>query len=87
LFQAEEVREAVCGCEWVGTPVRFQSCILFMIAKANKEFILTAGKFVPVSNKTMMNVRTLIDCVFYIRAHNCENTRFLIEKITQIYNS
>jgi len=28
-----------------------------MIATANKEFTLTAGKFVPLCNKTMMNVR------------------------------
>jgi len=30
---------------------------MFIIAAANKEFRLTAGKFVPVSNVTMMNVR------------------------------
>jgi hypothetical protein len=43
----------------VGTPVPFQRCLLFIIATANKEFTLTAGKFVPVCKKTMMNVRTL----------------------------
>jgi hypothetical protein len=32
---------------------------MFIIAGANKEFTLTAGKFVPVCNKTMMNVRLL----------------------------
>jgi hypothetical protein len=40
----------------VGTPVPFQRCLAFIIATANKEFTLTAGKFVPVSNKTMINV-------------------------------
>jgi hypothetical protein len=40
----------------VGTPVPFQRCLVFIIATANKEFTLTAGKFVPVSNVTMMNV-------------------------------
>jgi hypothetical protein len=40
----------------VGTPVPFQRCLAFIIATANKEFTLTAGKFVPVSNVTMMNV-------------------------------
>jgi hypothetical protein len=30
---------------------------VFIIATANKHFTLTAGKFVPVSNVTMMNVR------------------------------
>jgi len=58
LFQAESVGEAVWDCNWVGTPVSFQRCLLFIIAQANKEFALTAGKFVPVSNKTMMNVCT-----------------------------
>jgi AMMECR1 domain-containing protein len=53
------VREAAWGCDWVGTPVPFQLCLAFIIATANKEFTLTDGKFVPVSNKTMMNVRTL----------------------------
>jgi MFS-type transporter involved in bile tolerance (Atg22 family) len=60
LFQAEKVREAAWGCDWVGTPVPFQRCLLFIIATSNKHFTLTAGKFVPVSNKTMMNVRTRI---------------------------
>jgi hypothetical protein len=40
----------------VGTPVPFQRCLAFIIATANREFTLTAGKFVPISNKTMMNV-------------------------------
>jgi hypothetical protein len=63
LFQAESVRDAAWGCDWVGTPVPFQRCLLFIIATANKEFTLTAGKFVPVCNKTMMNVRILNFCV------------------------
>jgi hypothetical protein len=60
IFQAESVRDAAWGCDWVGTPVPFQRCLAFIIATANKEFTLTAGKFVPVSNSTMMNVRTHI---------------------------
>jgi hypothetical protein len=55
--QAEIVRDAAWGCDWVGTPVSFQRLLVFIIATANKEFTLTAGKFVPVSNKTMLNVR------------------------------
>jgi hypothetical protein len=55
------VRNAAWGCDWVGTPVPFQRSLLFIIATANKEFTLTAGKFAPVCNKTMMNVRTHID--------------------------
>ncbi|GFG36695.1 hypothetical protein Cfor_11023 [Coptotermes formosanus] len=53
--RAESVRDAAFGCDWVGTPVPFQRCLMFIIATANKEFQLTAGKFVPVSNLTMMN--------------------------------
>ncbi|GFG34088.1 hypothetical protein Cfor_11250, partial [Coptotermes formosanus] len=56
---AESVRDAAFGCDWVGTPVPFQRCLMFIIATANKQFQLTAGKFVPVSNLTMMNVRGL----------------------------
>jgi hypothetical protein len=50
------VKEAAWECDWVGTPVPFQGCLVFIIATANKHFTLTAGKFVPVSNVTMMNV-------------------------------
>jgi hypothetical protein len=56
MFQADSVRDAAWGCDWVGTPVPFQRCLMFIIATANKQFQLTAGKFVPVSNVTMMNV-------------------------------
>ena len=56
MFQAESVRDAAFGCDWVGTPIPFQRCLMFIIATANKGFQLTAGKFVPVSNVTMMNV-------------------------------
>jgi hypothetical protein len=60
------VREAAWGCDWVGTPVPFQRCLLFIIATANKEFTLTAGKLASVSNKTMMNVSKF---VFYLTRH------------------
>ena len=53
-FQAQSVRDAAFGCDWVGTPTQLQRCLMFIIAAANKEFQLTAGKFVPVSNVTMM---------------------------------
>ena len=50
------MRDAAFGCDWVGTPIQFQRCLMFIIATANKGFQLTAGKFVPVSNVTLMNV-------------------------------
>jgi len=56
MFQVESVRDAAFGCDWVGTPIPFQQCLMFVIATANKGFQLTAGKFVPVSNLTMINV-------------------------------
>ena len=56
MFQAESVRDAAFGCDWVGTPIPFQRCLMFIIATANKGFQLTAGKFVPVSNVTTLNV-------------------------------
>jgi len=57
--QAESVRHAAWGCDWVGTPVPFQRCLVFIIASANKDFRLTAGKFVPIANVTLMNVSIL----------------------------
>jgi hypothetical protein len=56
MFQAESVRDAAFGCDWVGIPVPLQRCLMFIIATANKQFQLTAGKFVPVSNVTALNV-------------------------------
>ena len=57
MLQAESVRDAAWGCEWVGTPVPFVRSLSFVLNMANKELVLTAGKFVPVSKATMMNVR------------------------------
>jgi hypothetical protein len=56
MFQEASVRDAAFGCDWVGTAIPFQRCRMFIIATANKEFQLTAGKFAPVSNVTLMNV-------------------------------
>ena len=50
------MRDAAWGCEWVGTPVPFVRSLSFIINMANKEIVLTAGKFVPVSKATLMNV-------------------------------
>ena len=52
------VSDAAWGSDWIGTPVSFQCSLVFIIASANKEFKLTAGKFVPVSKETMLNLRT-----------------------------
>ena len=63
MSQAENIRDAAFGCDWVGTPIPFQRCLMFIIPIANKEFQLTAGKFVPVSNVTMMNVCSMYVCM------------------------
>jgi len=62
MFQAESVRDAAWGCQWIGTPVPFVRSLSFIINMANKEIVLTAGKFVPVSKATLMNVG------FYLRS-------------------
>jgi len=64
MFQAESVRDAAFGCDWVGTPIPFQRCVMLIIATANKVFQLTAGKFVPVSNLTTMSVGS-INILYY----------------------
>jgi len=56
MFQVDSVRDAAFGCDWVGSPITFQRCLMFIIATVNKGFQLTAGKFVPVSNLTAMSV-------------------------------
>jgi hypothetical protein len=58
MFQTESVRDAAYGCDWVGTHITFQRCLMFITATANKGFQLTAGKFVPLSNETTLNVCT-----------------------------
>jgi hypothetical protein len=59
IFQTKSTRDAAWECDWVGTPAHFTRCLVFIIAMANKEFTLTAGKFVPVSRTTMLNVRII----------------------------
>jgi len=67
------VRDAAFGCDWVGTSIPFQRCLMFIIANANKQFQLTAGKFVPVSNLTMLNVCIYVCvCVYmYVCMYVC----------------
>ena len=76
LFQVENVRDAAWGCDWVGSPVSFQRSLVFIITTANKGLTLTAGKFVPVSNTTMINVRIIIvpsTAIHYHLSHTVPN--------------
>ncbi|KAJ4437151.1 hypothetical protein ANN_17286 [Periplaneta americana] len=85
MFQGDRVRDAAWDCDWVGTPVSFQRSLVFVIACANKEFKLTAGKCVPVTKQTMMNVRLTflgnklllsINCVsFVLNKFNNDNAK------------
>ena len=71
MLQAESVRDVAFGCDWVGTAIPFQRCLMFIIVAANKEFQLTAGKFVPVSNVTMMNVCMCICACIHVCLYVC----------------
>ena len=92
MLQAENVREAAWGCQWVGTPVPFVRSLTFIINMANKEILLTAGKFVPVSKATMMNVRYYFRCcckpvegLFKLPASVCMKTCEYLNRYLGIY--
>jgi hypothetical protein len=55
-LQTESVKDAAWSIDWVGAPVQFQRSLCFIMAAANREFRLTAGKLVPVCNSTLINV-------------------------------
>ncbi|XP_021914448.1 odorant receptor 2a-like [Zootermopsis nevadensis] len=67
--QAQRVRDAAWNSNWVGSPVRFQRCLVFIIASANKEFKLTAGKYVPMANKTTLNMMNQTISFFMFLLH------------------
>jgi hypothetical protein len=67
VFQAESMRDAAFGCDWVGTAIPFQRCVMFIIATANEGFHLSAGKFVPVSNVTTLNVCICMYVCMYVQ--------------------
>lgn len=72
LLQYERVRDAAWASDWVGMPISYQRCILFIISKSNQEFNFTAGKFVAVSHSTLMNVRlisVLIIKLIFLHVH------------------
>jgi hypothetical protein len=69
MFQVESVRDAAFGCDWVGSSIPFQQCLMFIIATANKGFQLTAGKFVPVSNLTAKNVGRINILYYFTTGH------------------
>ncbi|XP_021941222.1 odorant receptor 85c-like [Zootermopsis nevadensis] len=54
--QAESLSDAAWRSDWIGTPVSFQRCLIFIIATARRDFVLTAGKFVSVSRETMLTI-------------------------------
>ncbi|PSN36547.1 Odorant receptor 103 [Blattella germanica] len=66
------VSEAAYNSDWVGIPLSEQRSIQFIIVAANKEVLLTAGKFVPATRKTMQNVinQTISFLMFLINVSN-----------------
>ncbi|PSN53052.1 Odorant receptor 90 [Blattella germanica] len=54
--RVESVRDVVYEGHWIEAPISFQKSIMLIITRTNARFNLTAGKFVPVNNKTMMNI-------------------------------
>ncbi|PSN49277.1 hypothetical protein C0J52_08215 [Blattella germanica] len=54
--KADAVALAAWETEWVGAPIAFQRSMLFVISAASKEIIFTAGKFVSVSNVTLVKI-------------------------------
>jgi hypothetical protein len=84
MFQAESVKDAAFGCDWVGTPIPLQRCLMFIIAAANKQFQLTAGKFVPVSNLTTVNVcRTKLNTTNYTKRNTTNYTKLSTTNYTK----
>ena len=79
-FQAESIRDAVWESNWVGTPVSFQHCLMFITVMAGKNFSLTAGKFVTVSNRTMIKVNIGL-CM-----HNCTKLMHYVEVSLSFHN-
>jgi hypothetical protein len=59
-------------------PAPFTRCLVFIIAMASKEFTLTAGKFVAVSRKTMLNVRIMFYFFSVCSPLACESVLDLI---------
>jgi hypothetical protein len=64
----------------VGTPVQFQRCMMLVIAMANKTITLTAGKFVPVSKATIMNVII----TFYVNSQYKHVFRIYLMSVTDL---
>ncbi|KAJ4437192.1 hypothetical protein ANN_17327 [Periplaneta americana] len=52
----ESVSNAAWASDWVGTPVSFQKCVSLIMSISDQGFTLTAAKFVPVSNSTLMSM-------------------------------
>jgi hypothetical protein len=73
------VRDATFGCDWVGTSVPFQRCLIFIITTASKEFHLTAGKFFPVSNATTLNV-----CNYVIKQKKITKLFSFISRVQEV---
>jgi hypothetical protein len=55
-FQSGQIRDAAWRSDWVGSPISHQRSLVIVMTASN-DFILTAGKIIPVSRQTIMQVR------------------------------
>ncbi|PSN45732.1 hypothetical protein C0J52_17115 [Blattella germanica] len=56
MLAAEEVKFAAYSCDWTGCSLSEQKSLMFIMAVASKEFIITAGGVIPVNRETMLAV-------------------------------
>ncbi|XP_069688276.1 odorant receptor 42a-like [Periplaneta americana] len=52
----EAMKNAAWSSDWIGSPVPYQRCILFIMSVSNKGLNFMAGKIVPVTNSTLMGM-------------------------------
>ncbi|KAJ4437195.1 hypothetical protein ANN_17330 [Periplaneta americana] len=76
----ESVSEGAWDSDWVGISIPYQRCISFIIAISNKGFKLTAGKFIPVSNSTLMNCHRNCQCI----AKSAADLKQMLEELDRI---
>jgi hypothetical protein len=60
-FQSGQIRDAAWRSDWVGSPISHQRSLLILMT-ASKDYTFTAGKIIPVSRHTILQVKTELIC-------------------------
>ena len=68
-MQSQEIAMACWNANFIGTDVRFQKNLVFVIRAGQKPIILTAGKFVPLSLATYVWVGVVLWICFSMFLH------------------